>query len=323
MILLKRISSRTSKILKKHYINTSINHNYERFFVENLQPKLRIAILAITIISLPIQSQPVSEWLLSAQTSIKNNIPSWVAANAPIILLTAISVSAALLIRELQKDSLKKSFWELDEDILQNSINDTSPHTKENSITINGENLCDIIPAGQNLICTPSIESDGILLKIKNRNIEIESFTFDDNEIEMAFYYLKRKEASYQSQQIEISSNSLSYNGASMNAKEFIFLQGKSNIDLSNMFLHAKKVIFAGNKMKFNHCFVNTNEIIIEALSPNSSIALIRIVFDKESDMPAGLHGSINLSKNEINDESPLLIFGIKKIDIQFAPHAF
>src|SRR5690606_16651072 len=98
---------------------------------------------------------------------------------------------------------------------------------------------------------------------------------------------------------IHLSSKIINDNYLYMTANEAIFLQGKKSIDISNALYESKKVEFSGNKMEFNSCYINANELIIKTSATQSYCAIIRVLFKKNSVIPTGLQGGIDFSNNK------------------------
>src|SRR5690606_40226514 len=68
-------------------------------------------------------------------------------------------------------------------------------------------------------------------------------------------------------------------------------------------------------KMKFDSCYIDTDELIIKTNSSESYCTIIRIVFDKNSVIPTGLQGCIDFSNNKTSGDFGLLLLGAEAVE--------
>lgn len=198
---------------------------------------------------------------------------------------------------------------------------------RKGPITVNGQNINDIIKQGQALVCMAPIADHFLALQMKDGNMEIESFTFANSAFvqgELA-RITERKAQSPQvrGRIVEMKSNSLSFNGSWATAEESMILEGRAIIRFVDRFLHSKKIELIGNKMEFDRCYIDTDELIIQTNVPGSCCKIIRVTFKKDSSVLKGLQGCIDFANNETYGDYDLRLMGVEKIEIQFAPHAF
>src|SRR5690606_17447181 len=197
-----------------------------------------------------------------------------------------------------------------------------------NPVIFNGRNINDIIKHDELLVCESPEIAHFLSFVMKNGVIEVASFSFTDvSAVQENFNYLDQKKSVFTQMHVgktaQMTGNSLNHNGMYNTEKEAIVLDERRSIEISNGLYITPRVELIGNKMEFKNCYIDTDELIITINSPRSYCKIIRITFDKNSVIPAGLRGSIDFANNETLAESGLWILGAKTIEIQFALHAF
>ena len=162
-------------------------------------------------------------------------------------------------------------------------------------LTFNGHNIDHLIQSGRSVECISSENAQGMDIEIKNDNIIVGSFSFNSDRgrlVQKDFNNLDQQKNGFarmhSGRAINFTSNIINNNGSYMTAKEAISLEGRTSIDISQGLYVSPRVEFIGNKMKFNSCYINANELILRTNAPESYCAIIRVLFKKNSVIQIG-----------------------------------
>lgn len=293
----------------------------------------RNSALAVLVFFTPVYSQSWTEWVLGTPAVVVKpagffeSTQKWLLENqdmvkwcAGTLVMAYCTYRGAINWMKLSPAKDKKSNDKADETVVVIK--------RENPITINGKNINDIIQPGGVLVCKAAEGTHCLGFEVKGGNINIESLMFKDSSLvdaEVAYVNeCKAQRPQMSGGMINMSSGaSMGLSGSWMTAQDYISLSALTLLRIEDRLLSCKKIELTGNKMEFDRCYIDTDELIIRAISSGSCCQIIRVTFKKDSSVLKGLQGYIDFAKNETYSDYGLRFIGVEKIEIQCAPHAF
>lgn len=189
-------------------------------------------------------------------------------------------------------------------------------------LTVNGQNISELIKPNQAMACTLSGGGVGNLaFKYEKNNINLGKFASPDENV------VKRRRAeiwqkvrdgyatNLTTKSIDIQSGSIHYKASYLQGNEKIYMQATGALKLISSTLHSPDITLIAQQVDFAGLFVEGGSTLqLESNSDTALFKAIKISFDKDCQDPALLQGTINLETGEMSET--FIAFGVTEIAI-------
>lgn len=194
------------------------------------------------------------------------------------------------------------------------------------AITINGQELKEIIKQGQVLIYENQ-KANHIALRIQNGAIQIGQLDIQDDITRVKKFYDEFRENKAHLSCQSANETYTSYAGARMTIDGAYITAGKdidiraAHVSTFNSILQSKDIhILCSSDFKAYTCFMDADTLTLE--SPLSLFQAIRFTFSKDPSVPPLVQGTIDFLR-EKTDDGALVVIGACKLEISFSPQVF
>jgi len=192
------------------------------------------------------------------------------------------------------------------------------------AITINNQDINEILKPGESMRYTARVGADNIAFEFENGNLSVGSAVVNNAQTIFNRFveFSNEQHGSMRMNRLTVGGSSQFLDGQHISSlDEELVIDAKNNFLINEVLLKSKTVAVITDRVECGVCFVDSDELVLVARSPQALCAIVRFSRDQQSKKPMVLSGQMNFADPNSNER--LVVLGAKDMTIVFSSDAF